>query len=46
MEIEIYDMGVGLEAYKNRFMNDVDTYFNITRFKNSFDSLYNRINLK
>lgn len=45
-EIEIYDMGVGLEAYKKNYMNDVDTYFNIAKFKSSFSGFINRISLK
>lgn len=45
-EMKIYDMGVGLEDYKYRYMNDLETYFDILKFKSSFYSLISRINLK
>jgi len=45
-EMEIFDLGVGLESYKYRFMNKVETYFNITKFKNSFSNVIQRVNFK
>ncbi len=45
-ELKIYDMGVGVEDYKYRYMNDIVSYFNILKFKSSFHSYRNRLNLK
>lgn len=43
---DILDLGVGLEPYKFRFMNKIETYFNITKFKNPLSNVIQRINFK
>ena len=45
-DMEIFDMGVGIEPYKLRFMNKVESYYSIVKFKKSINSYINRIGLK
>lgn len=44
--MEIFDMGFGIENYKYRFMNDMETYFDIVFFKSKLNNMYHRMGLK
>jgi hypothetical protein len=41
--INTFDLGYGMETYKQRFMNEIVTYFSVTNFPNILSSFFNKI---
>jgi len=44
--LRVFDLGVGVEPYKLRYINYINTYFTVVKFKSKWHSLLQRICLK
>jgi len=45
-DIECFNLGVGMETYKYRYMNDVMTYYTMVKLDKVIDAVYQRATLK